>query len=941
MLPLRTDKTIAKIVLKLLSVSVRFLLLLTFVSCITFNLKAEDYPNISDYSTKNDSLNDSITVDSLNPSDYNSLLSADSLNPTYYNSLLSADSTTIDSTQTDTIIKPRSANKEGLKDKVKYSADDSMKISVTGERLYLYGNADVQYLNIDLKANYIMLDMTKEDVFAKGTIDTSGKVIGSPVFKQGSETFNSDSMRYNFKSKKGIIYNIYTKEGDGYLESEVTKRMDDGQIDVRHGKYTTCDAKEPHFYIAMTKAIVIPEDKIVSGPAYLVVAGVPIEFPFIPFGFFPNTSNSKSGILVPSYGYGGDQRGFFLENIGWYQVLGQHADLTLRSNIYSLGSWEINVSPRYVFKYRCTGNFSFHYAVNKNNDNIAYPSSTEYKVVWQHTQDPKATPNQNFNASVNFGSAKYDQRNSLNPTEYLSGTQQSTISFSRRWPVFPLNIQLSAAAVKNIQTQNDDIDLPSGSIGLTKAIYPFRKNSLTGKYKWWENISVNYSSSFDNHVNTYDSILFKNETLNRMQTDFTQNVPITVNFKIGKMISISPSVTYTGTAHAKRINIDTVIYSSSTKDSLITVIDTVHGIKYLQGINPSISISFSPKIYGMLISKRENSYVMAIRHVMSPFASFSFTPDMHGLMGNYYDSIFYIDRKNTKKLYKVYSSYQNEKYGVPVASGKSGTLSLSLNNNLEMKVRPKNDTTGQPKKVSILDRLNFATAYHPFVSEFKWDDLTMNTGTSLFNKTISLQANGVFSPYALSKQNGAKIDTFYYKTDNKLLRFSNVSLSGNFTLKSKQAKKKDQSQQSQNQQNTLLPNETQSSNFDTGIDEVPTNMPGHYVEFNIPWSLSAGYSWSYAKTIAKPSITNTLNLNGNFSLTKKWQVSFSGGYDLKAKKLTSTNFNISRDLHCWQMTFSVTPFGKYAFYTFTIQAKSSLLRDLKYNKQSDYRYDNF
>jgi hypothetical protein len=901
-------------------VPVRFLLLLTIIFFIEFTLRAGE----NSYSKQNQ-FNNQDSLDSVpNDSILITEMPADSLN----------DSLISDSISHDSIPKPHVKHKDSLKDKVKYSSEDSMMISVSGERLYLYGKANVKYQDIDLTADYIMLDMQKEEVFAKGSIDTSGKVIGSPVFKQGSETFDSDSMKYNFKSEKGIIYHIYTKEGEGYLHSEETKRLNDGQINVLHGKYTTCDAKHPHFYIAMTKAIVIPEDKIISGIAYMVVADIPIVFPFIPFGFFPNTTTRSSGIIIPAYGNGGDARGFFLTNGGWYQVLGEHADVTLQGDIYSKGSWRVSLSPRYVYRYRFNGNFSLSYAINKNNDDINYVQSKEYKVTWRHNQDPKSSPGQTFSANVNFSSSQYDAKNSYNPADYLSGTQSSSINFSKQWSGLPLNLSLSANAVKTIQTQQVDIDLPSGSLNIS-SIYPFRKKNGTGKYKWWENISISYNSKFDNQIHTYDSLLFRQQTLNEMKNGFRHDIPVSVNFKLGKMITITPSVTYTGMIYTQNTPMKSVIYKANPDipaDSLIVTIDTVNKTTYIQGFNPSASISFTPKLYGMYVSKKENSYIVAVRHVISPSASFSFTPDMRKVTPNYYDSIYFTNSDGKKQFYEVYNKYQNSLYGVPSTNGKSGALSLSLNNNLEMKVRPRNDTTGQPKKVSILDNLNFSTAYHPFNSKNKWDDLSMLTGTKLFKNTMNIQLTGRFSPYAIDSL-GKLTNTYQYNTNKKLLRFTNMTITSGFTLKSKQTKKKDESQQNNQGSQT-----DQDYNFDNNMQYPLTANTGKYVEFNVPWSASVNYSWSYSKSGLIKNITHTVNINGNFSLTPKWNIGYSGGYDIKAKKATSINLNISRDLHCWQMTFNVVPFGKFAYYTFSIQAKSGLLRDLKYDKKSDYRY---
>jgi lipopolysaccharide assembly outer membrane protein LptD (OstA) len=898
-------------------VPVRFLLLLTIVLLIDLDLNAGGYSCSVQDQTSYYAVLDSLSKDTI----IITKVPADSLK----DSLLS------DSTQEDTLPKVKPKHKDTLKDKVKYSAEDSMMISVTGERLFLYGKANVKYQDIDLTADYIMLDMKKQEVFAKGSIDTSGKVTGSPVFKQGSETFESDSMKYNFKSGKGIIYHIYTKEGEGYLHSEETKRLNDGHINVLHGKYTTCDAKHPHFYVAMTKAIVIPEDKIVTGIAYMVVADVPIVFPFIPFGFFPNTTHRSSGILFPTYGNGGNTRGYYLNNGGWYQVLGEHADASLQVDIYSKGSWYLTLNSKYVYRYRFNGNLSVSYGVSKNNDDINAAITKEYKVIWTHNQDPKASPGQNFSANVHFSSSQYDSKNSYDPKDYLSGTQSSSINFSKHWSGLPVNLSLSANGNKNTLTRQVDLSLPTGALSVN-TLYPLRKKSGTGKYKWYENISLAYNAKFDNQIHTYDSLLFRQETLNQLKNGFRHDIPLAVNFKLGKMITITPSVNYSGMIYSKYIN-EIVTYDrthANTKDSLIVTYDTTHITTYIQGINPSASISFTPKLYGMFISKNENSYIMAVRHVMSPSASFSFIPDMSKISTNYYDTVYYY-KDGIKKPYNVYNRYQNELYGVPYANGKSGTLSLALNNKLEMKVRPKNDTTGEPRKVSLLDNLNLSTAYHPFNTKFKWDDIAMAANTKLFKGVMNLQLNGRFSLYALDSL--GLINSYQFHENKKLARLTNFSVTSGFTLKSKQGKKTGESEQK-----SQASDMDKQNYYDESMDYPALKNSSQYVNFDVPWSASVNYSWSYSKPGLRSTIVHTVNVNGNFSLTKKWKIIFSGGYDIKANKATSVKFDISRDLHCWEMTFSVVPFGKYAFYSFTIHAKSSLLSDVKYDKKSDYRY---
>jgi hypothetical protein len=907
LLPLILNISIAKIVFKLLSVPVRFCLFVIFFQLFLLHCEAQE-----DSLSKNNS--DTVL---LNP------LPSQKPDKTFADTSVTQDSLL-------KISKPK--KKEALEDKVIYTAEDSMIISISGKIMHLYGKANVKYTDIELNADYILLDMANKEVFAKGRKDTSGVVIGSPVFKQGSEEIESDSMRYNFDSKKGIIFNIITKQGEGYFQSERTKREANENIDAIHNKYTTCDLKHPHFYLAMSKALVIPQDKIVTGPAYMVVADIPLPL-FVPFGFFPNTTKSASGILMPTYENGGD-RGFGLRDGGWYQVMGEYADLIVKGSLYSRGSWGINPQLRYKYKYHYSGNFAFQYNVNKKNDDISYTPLKDYSVIWSHSQDAKANPNQNFSASVRFSSRENDRRNSYETQNYTESTRSSSINYTRSFPKSGANLSISGSATQNSQSKNTSVNLPTGSFNLATK-YPFRKEGGAGKYKWYENISVGYRSVFDNRISTIDSLLFKPETLKNMQNGFKQDIPVALSLKIGKLLTISPSLTYTGMIYSKYVNKH---YEYPTDSTFKAVFDTVQEWKYLQAVNPSISIGIAPKIYGMYVSKKEDSYIMAVRHMMTPSASFSFTPDMP-INPNYVDSIYH--RVNdTLVVGEEYSKYKGI-YGIPSSNRKQGSFRFSLNNNLEMKVRPKNDTTGVPKKVVILDNLNFSSGYNPFKETNKWDDVSFTTGTKIFNNKMDIRINGRLSPYALNDTADVVSRDFYYEKSGQLFRLTNISVTSGFSLRSEQGNKKDGNKETntnvpQNIQNDALINDPDQMDFIPG-----TSQTGKYVDFSVPWSANISYSWSYSKPGRHVNISHTININGDFSLTPKWKVGYTTNYDLYAKKISFSTFSFVRDLHCWQMAFTVVPFGPRASYSFRINAKSSLLQDLKYEQKPNTWYNNF
>lgn len=917
---------------------VRFILFLTIATLITssvdgkVNLQGKEYTSsIGDsLATAPDSILVSVGIDTL----HGLKLTGKSINPDSLLTTIEKNDTISGIDSTETAVEHQDGM---LEDEVVYNAEDSMYIDLQEKKLYLYGNAKVNFQNIELLANYIMLDLGEEEVFAKGVPDSLGKITSLPLFKQGSQTFNSDSLRYNFNSKSGIIYHIRTKEGEGFLHSETTKRHANQHIHLENGKYTTCDADHPHFYLALKKGIVIPNDKIITGYAYMVVADIPIKMVGIPFGFFPNTEERTSGILMPTWG---DEptRGFFLRDFGWYQVLGNYADYSIRADWYDRGSWAVRNAFGYKWRYHFKGNMGFDYALTTDNREINPEKRINYKIRWSHRQDSKANPSSNFSANVNFSSSKFDEEHSYSSRDYLNSTTSSSVSFSKRWPGTPFNLSLSANATQNRQTETAALKLPTGSFNMS-SIYPFRSKEGSGKYKWYENVSLTYSSSFRNELETYNDVLFDAETWDSLRNGFQHSVPLAVNFKIGKLINITPSMSYKGVlfTHHKEIADDPEYDSASGK--FLYDISEFDQFKYEHAINPNIGISFNPKLYGMLVSSKSDSYVEAIRHVMTPSAGFSYTPDMKNINNtSYWDTIYYNNSEGEREIADVYNWYEDEIYRAPSSNGQSGSFRFSLNNNLEMKVRPSNDTTGESKKIVLLDNLNFSTSYRPFADSMRWNDLRMVAGTKLFNKAFDIRINGTFSPYGLHEISGKPINEFYIQQNGgKLLRLTNFSVNSSFTLRSKQGRGKGRDEEvgSDISETEII---TDDIAYEDDMDFTRGYTPDSYVDFEIPWSLSVRHYWSYTKrNLNDPIISNTLNLSGDISLTSKWKIGGQMNYDIGNSEMSYTSLSFYRDLHCWEMRFSVIPFGPRQSYSFTIQAKGSLLRDLKYEKKPNWR----
>ena len=814
---------------------------------------------------------------------------------------------------------------EAIDSQVKYEARDSMITNIKDRRLFMYGESQVDYENIELKAEYMEFDMGNSVVKATSMNDTAGIAVGKPVFKQEDETFESDTINYNFKTKKGMIKDIYTQQGDGYLQSEITKRQANGHIHIKNGKYTTCSEPHPHFYIGLTKAIAIPDDKIVSGPAYLVIEDIPLPI-MLPFGFFPNSKRRSAGILIPSYGEE-QARGFFLRQGGIYIPISDYFDFVLQADVYTRGTFGFNAKSTYKWNYHFSGSFDGKIYFNRVNDDFNFRPYNDYSINWNHTQSPKANPTRTFSARVNVSSVSYNKNYSYDQNTYLSNNQSSSIQYSKRWgSMFNLNATLNHS--QDNRTHKVNMTLPNVSFTVNR-FYPFRSKNMKGTPKWFENIQLSYNAGLQNKISTTDTGMFKNFDPRQMQNGFYHNIPVSMaNIRLLKYINITPSLSYRGVAYSSHIvkSYDNNVLFTGNPDTLVSV-DTVFGFNYAHAITPSISISASPKIYGMFQSTKETSYIRAIRHVMTPSAGFSFSPDLNKFMPNYYRTITY-PRTMDKLKSQTYSMFDGYLYGTPVAKGSVGAISLGLSNNLEMKVMPRNDTTGQPKKVSILDNLNFTTAYNPFKDTLRWSDISMNGSTRLFNNKVSVQFGGSFSPYSINEK-GSVYNRYYFNETHKLLRLTRFNFSVGTTLQSNAGKK------GNGKEETPAVRDGQPTTYNDESD-----LFVDYVDFSIPWSLTINYAWNMSKSGHKKIIDHTIRFSGDLSLTKKWKIGGNTGYDFVNRKVSTTNLSISRDLHCWTMQISAVPFGPRKYYAFSINANSAILRDLKWDKRQSW-YDNY
>jgi hypothetical protein len=821
------------------------------------------------------------------------------------NDTIKKDSTVADSTKKE---------KQSITDPIKYSATDSLVFDWENKNVYLYNNAQVNYQNIELKSGYIMFEMNGQTVTATTIKDSANNETGKPNFKEGNEAFEAHSVRYNFKSKKGFITSVKTPQEGGVLHGDTTKRQANGHIHLKDGKYTTCDLDHPHFYIGLTKAKSVPGDKLVTGPAYLVMADIPLPIG-VPFGFFPNTSTYSSGILLPTWGED-SYKGFYLRNGGYYFGISDYADLKLTGDIYTKGSWGANISSNYARRYRYRGSLFTSYlsTVEGEKGLPDYAVRKYFSIRWNQSQDAKANPNSTFSASVNYSTSGYDKRNSRDAESYLSNTKSSSISYSHTWPNSPFSLTSSINHSQNSQNKTVDLSLPSLSLNMN-TVYPFRNDENEGgNMKWYENIQLSYDASLENNIHTYDSLLFTDRAFENSESGFKHSLPLSTNFKLNKFITLTPGLNYEGVLHPKYIEKfwDTTYINPTT--GARGKIDTIEykQFKYAQAYYPRASLSIAPKFYGMYMFK--NSKIKAIRHVMSPSLGFSFIPDVRSYLPNYYHTV----KNDTGKIVNTYSIFEDNLYGTPVPNGKSGSISFSLRNNLEMKYESESDTSIDEKKISLLDNLDFSTGYNVYADSMNLSVIQMNTGTSFFDKKLSIDVNASMDPYALNDTKTGRIKDFEWNKNNRLGRITSASVSLSTNFKSEAGKKEDDKK--------------------SDLETEPTDETDSNVNYDIPWSLNIGYSWYYSKQLKEKTLNQTFDISGDLSLTKKWKLGFRSGYDFESKKLSFTNINIARDLHCWEMRFNWIPFGYRQSYNFTINAKSTILRDLKYDKRKQW-YD--
>lgn len=862
---------------------------------------------------------------------------------------LHRDSLALDSLGMDSLAADTTKKKEPLDAPVIYEASDSIVFTKEGYA-HLYGEGKVNYQNIELTSAVITMNMDSSTVYATGVTDTAGVETGSPIFKDGETPYESKIMRYNFKTKKGFINSIVTQQGEGYVTSEEGKKGANDEIYMRHGKYTTCDNHEhPHFYLKLSMAKVRPKKNVVFGPAQLVVEDVPLPIA-VPFGFFPFNSSYSSGFIMPTYG---DEmnRGFYLRDGGYYFAISDQMDLKVLGEVFTKGSWGLSAASNYNKRYKFSGSFNASYLVTKTGEKNMpdYSVSKDFRIQWSHRQDAKANPNSSFSASVNFATSSYD-RSSLsslyNPQQYSQNTKASSVSYSRNFPEIGLNISGAFNITQNTRGSSLSMTLPDVNISLNR-IYPFKRKKPAGDERWYEKISLQYTGSITNSISTKDNLLFKTP-LTQWENGMQHKIPVSATFNLFKYINIVPSFNYTERWYLRKVK-QSYDASPTSRDHVKR--DTINGFNRLYDYN--LSLQMNTKLYGMYKPLFMKSKELQIRHVFTPTVSYTYTPDFGKSRYGYYDTYTYTDEDGEVRTVE-YSPYEGAVYGYP-GKNMSQNISFSIDNNIEMKMKSDKDTTGY-KKISLIDQLGASLSYD--VANKKWSDLSMNLRLKL-TKSYTFNMNASFATYAYQfDENGNVVvgDRTEWSY-GRFGRFQGYSGSFSYTLnndtfkklfgkKEEDKKNKDNKGKEENEdEETEEETEEQNNNSNMRKTEKASVDSDGYLAFKLPWSVSLSYSYSIRedrskdiniKTMRYPySLTHSLNVSGNFKIGSRWNMTYSTGYDFTSKEMSMTTLNITRDLHCFNMSCGLV-FGPFTSYNFSIRANSSMLTDaLKWDQRSN------
>lgn len=864
-----------------------------------------------------------------------------------------------DSANTDTITRKPSASerksrlrneKVDLDAAVVFSSSDSM-IIIRRDSAMMFGSSAVTYGDIKLDAQEIEMDLNDNTVYAHGVTDSIGEVVGKPVFNDGGTNYEAGTMRYNFKTGKGFITDVVTQQGEGYLTGGETKRNPDNSYNIKMGRYTTCDNHDcPHFYFQVTKGKMRAGKDIVLGPTYMVLAGLPLPLA-VPFGFFPFTEDYSSGVIFPTFG-DDYQRGFYLRDGGYYFAISDNMDLALTGELYTKGSWGIRAQSSYTKRYKFNGNFNISYlkTITGEKGSPDYSTQTNFQVLWSHSQDSKANPNMSLSASVNFTTSGYS-RNDLNSyysTAFTENTKSSTVNMTYRFPDSKWSFSTTANIAQRTQDSTLTVSFPNLTITMGQ-LAPFKRKKAVGQEKWYEKIRMSYSGQFQNSLTSKQDEFLKKSLIKDWRNGMRHNIPISATFNVMKYINITPSFNFTDRMYTSKVR------QHWDEARGIAVQDTTYSFYNVWDFNTSLS--FDTKVYGFFqplpfINKLIGDRVKMIRHVLTPTLSFNASPDFGSPFFGYYGTYDRTMSDGTIQSTK-YSMFPNSLFGVP-GQGKTGSLSMSLANNLEMKVKSDNDSIGD-KKISLIENLSLSQSYNFAADSMRFSDL--NTSILLrLTKSLNLNLSATWDVYTYqlnSSGNPVRVNKLRILSGKGYGRLRSTGTSFSYTLNNDTFKKlfgknKDKKDEKSVQENATDNSTEDPDNMAMNNDskrkkknDQTTFADDGYMEWSCPWSLSLNYSVSYGygafnkqKLEYDSRITQNLSFSGNIRPTKNWNFSFSASYNFDTGKIAYMNCNMSRDLHCFTMTASFVPVGPYKSYNFHIAVKSSLLSDFKYDKRS-------
>lgn len=830
-------------------------------------------------------------------------------------------------------------SKSPLAARVTGRQQDSLVYDVKTGDIHMYSQGEVEYTDMKMEAERIKLNLDDNNVAAVGAVDTVSEKYKRPKFVQDDTTYELDSVQYNIHTQKALIWGARTQEGEGIISGGLVKKMPDDVLHMKGGRYTTCDLEHPHFYLQMTKGTVEPKKKVVFGPAYMVIEDVPFYIFGLPFGFFPQQGARHSGFILPQVGEE-VVKGFFLRDGGYYFVFNDYLDLKLTAGIYTLGSWEAGAASSYRKRYKYSGNLQFDFAkdVFGEKGSADRVDQQNMQIRWTHQQDSKFRPNSTFSASVNYSSSKYNKYNATDMNDYLSAQTSSSIAYSKNWAGKPFSLSMNASHSQSMLDSSMSLTLPTFVFNVTR-INPFKRKDAVGKEKWYEKIAFTFQTNFSNSITGFKQNEFmKKEMFDKMKFGFQHQIPVSASFNVLKYLNVTPSFNYTERWYFRKIYQD---WNPDTER--IENTDTTRG--FYRVYNYAASLSANTRLYGNYELGRKGK--IKIRHVMTPSVSFSYAPNFGKESYGYYRTIQSDKHGGTT----TYSPFANEIYGVP-GNGESMSLNFSLNNTLEMKVPSTRDTSGY-RKLKVFEAFNISSSYNFLADSLKLAPFAVNVRTTIV-KGLSLNMNATFDPYMVNDQ-GRRINQFVATHGKGLMRLTAFSTGFSYGFSSKARRGSANTPASNNPNNSTLSDVNAAMNdptqnggfFNQTENQYATAMrraqllATQYYDFNIPWSLSFNYSFSFSRPGNTITRSQTVSFNGSVNLTEKWAVEFGAGYDFEMNKITPGTVMIRRDLHDFQATFSWVPVGFRQSWTFSIRAKASVLSDmLKYKKTNSF-IDNY